>query len=625
MEEKRRKVIAVVVASAIGISTVGLLQKGIHHVFVDNKYSDAVLYLTQKDKTDEFLKDFIESVNSNEYMQEKDFLERSLNEDFIDNFKPFIEEYGNLFNNKEINKFLDGIKTRKINENTFENKYYELYDLMFSMLDKYHKYSNLNKSFVSSIITSYLGHTALNNDYMSYGFEMITGVLPKKDVVKYMFDKDIDGLLEELKKYYCLVDNSKIDKFISLIDEGCKDNLDSENRVRIYNDLDSLYKELLKNKLDKDINFKDTLRGQVAIQYIDGKEVGIDTFYNNLDGIRYDLNYGKYGKVTLFKTKYNPDDKLKVNAIIEEYANDILYQKVNGDSFQRKTLELLSYIVDSSIFKEFNKDNALELLYMELDIYFENKTDLAAFVISLDNGNTIAVKEYLDIFTNIMINKEGSLKNIAEVKSLEQFSDSYIYYHVNGYDMDMNPRYDYENVIKGSKEAEEFFVTIEDFIFGEVDAKPYFKKIRDKYTSDGLLFNDVDNRGIYIERNILTDTFDYKDFSDINVYSSEVKAEQLYLNGKYYVYYRIPKYYKDSECIRLRTNIENDIFEENVNGFVTNIYNYNLGINEDVYLVYIGSKQDLNNFDPVVYKSTYSKLLEINKELDDKKTLSLKK
>lgn len=625
MEEKRRKVIAVVVASAIGISTVGLLQKGIHHVFVDNKYSDAVLYLTQKDKTDKFLKDFIDSVNSNEYMQEKDFLERSLNEDFIENFKPFIEEYGNLFNNKEINKFLDGIKTRKINQNTFENKYYELYDLMFSMLDKYHKYSNLNKSFVSSIITSYLGHTALNNDCMSYGFEMITGVLPKKDVVKYMFDKDIDGLLEELKKYYCLVDNSKIDKFISLIDEGCKDNLDSENRVRIYNDLDSLYKELLKNKLDKDINFKDTLRGQVAIQYIDGKEVGIDTFYNNLDGIRYDLNYGKYGKVTLFKTKYNPDDKLKVNAIIEEYANDILYQKVNGDSFQRKTLELLSYIVDSSIFKEFNKDNALELLYMELDTYFENKTDLAAFVISLDNGNTIAVKEYLDIFTNIMINKEGSLKNIAEVKSLEQFSDSYIYYHVNGYDMDMNPRYDYENVIKGSKEAEEFFVTIEDFIFGEVDAKPYFKKIRDKYTSDGLLFNDVDNRGIYIERNILTDTFDYKDFSDINVYSSEVKAEQLYLNGKYYVYYRIPKYYKDSECIRLRTNIENDIFEENVNGFVTNIYNYNLGINEDVYLVYIGSKQDLNNFDPVVYKSTYSKLLEINKELDDKKTLSLKK
>ena len=184
MEEKRRKVIAVVVASAIGISTVGLLQKGIHHVFVDNKYSDAVLYLTQKDKTDEFL---------------KDFLERSLNEDFIENFKPFIEEYGNLFNNKEINKFLDGIKTRKINENTFENKYYELYDLMFSMLDKYHKYSNLNKSFVSSIITSYLGHTALNNDCMSYGFEMITGVLPKKDVVKYMFDKDIDGLLEELK------------------------------------------------------------------------------------------------------------------------------------------------------------------------------------------------------------------------------------------------------------------------------------------------------------------------------------------------------------------------------------------------------------------------------------------
>ena len=85
------------------------------------------------------------------------------------------------------------------------------------------------------------------------------------------------------------------------------------------------------------------------------------------------------------------------------------------------------------------------------------------------------------------------------------------------------------------------------------------------------------------------------------------------------------KCYEESECIRVRTNIENDKFEEKVNGFVTSIYNYNLGINEDVYLVYIGSKQDLNNFEPVVYKSTYDKLVEYNKQLNTDKVFNLKK
>lgn len=626
MEEKRRKVIAVAVASVIGISGVGLFQKGVHHVFVDNKYSDAVLYLTNKDKTEEFLKDFVDSINSNEYMNKKDrIFDTTLGESFIEDFKPFIEEYGDLFTNKEINIFLNGIKNIKVNEDTLDNKYYELYDLMFNMLDNDYKYSNLNKSFISSIITSYLGHTALNSDYMSYGFEMITSVLPKRVVVRYMFNQNIDGLIEELKKYYCLEDNSKLDKFISLIDEGSLENIDNETKERIYNDLNSLYKELLKNKLEKDISFKDTLRGQVSILYINGEESNIKVYYKSSDGIRYDFSHGKYGNIILFNTKFNPNGKVELNKIIEQYANDILFEKINGDSFQRKTLELLSYIVDSSIFKDFNKNNSLELLYNQLSNYFDNKTELAAFVISLDNGNEIAVKEYLEIFTDIMINKEASLENFAEVKQLEIFSNDYIYYHVNGYNMDMLPRYDYENIVKGSKESEEFFVTIEDFIFSEVDAEPYFKKIRDKYTNDGLLFNDVDSNGIYKERNILNNTYEYKDSVDITVYSSEVNAEQVYINGKYYVYYRIPKFYKDSECIRVRTNIENDKFEENVNGFVTNIYNYDLGVDEEVYLVYMGNKQDLNDYESVVFKTTYDKLIEYNKVVDKDKVLNLKK
>ena len=610
-KETKVAIAALSITGAILLCTNAHVSKGISKLVYSVKYNQAITNTLNINRGTLLRLDIEESIKKNPFFLKERYDNQTEGYTFAKKFNPYLEEYGKYYSGSQVIDLKNVIENEYVIEDTSLNSAYEIYKAMLKTLRVENDFGDgIKKAYASSVIKEHFGYGgALEEGNLYWYFEQVTDILPRHTTAKYIIKGDIDGLIEELTQAYELGSEDKIKEILQLIDNHNLNTVDYEQQKEIVAQIEKLHKEILKNKL-KNEKYKATLQGKIYQEYIDGHE-SYTYYHHTKDGIGYELHSDTYGSISIGTKTIKPTSTKSKSEIIIDSANELLNEEYKSEEkFSTQIIELCSYIIDWQYLTEFDTKNPIGSFWNSLSDYFATESELAEFIIALDNQNKVAVEKYLTIFTSQITKKEATMDSIAELKSLEE------YYHDNSYRHAYNwnkegylSTLSASQVIKGSEEEQNFDIILEDFLFGEVDPEPYFIKARQHLATTALPINDS-NTSIYATRDFRNGNKTYKQTDEVSVYSKEISPQVTTINNKQYVYYKIPEGYENGECIRVRQNIENEKFEEPVNGIKTTIYNYNTGKEEPVILVHIGISIDLSTFEKVVFKENYANMIE---------------
>ena len=617
MKKSTKATIAGLTTAAIIVSlSNSYINKNLTKAVYSIKYNHAITNLLNLDRGELLLIDIKESIGKNAQFKKLTYEDITEGEEFISAFSPYIQQYGKYFSGSQVVELKELLKNDyEIIDDEIIDEKKQLYNGMLNVLNCGDEKGNgLKKAYVTSVIKEHFGYgSVLEENKLYWLYEKIVDIIPREVSSKYIIQNDIDGLIEELTKAYELPTDKEIQEIVSLFDQANLDETNFKESNEISDKIEKIYKELLKNKLNNK-EFAKTLQGRILNEYLNGKDTYINLKHTE-EKTTYQITSKKYGLLHFKSSSIKPDTTLSNDMILITYANELLNLEYNSDDkFSNQTITLCSYIVDWDCLVDFNSNSPVSEFWNSLSNYFSTEKELAEFIIALKDENKIAVEEYLNLVKEIMINKEPTIEQLAEIKSLEEYYYENSYRHAYKFELDAEETdLDSDKVIKGSPEEKHFDIILEDFLFAEVDPEPYFKAIKNAYANSSLLINDMD-KNIYKTRDFKNNLKEYKEKNNITVYSKPVYPKEIYINNKQYVYYSCPEEYIDCEYVRIRQNITNDKFEEPVKGIITNIYNYNTGLNEDIILVHLGNKIDINTFEPIVFKTTYTKIIKEDQE-----------
>lgn len=626
MEKRTKATIAALSAVGVIIAlTNTTVTKGITKAVYSVKYNTLATNLLSVDRGVLLRMDVQDSISKNKEFKKETYGEISEGDDLIKKLTPYLEEYGQYFSGSQVVDFKHILEKEYVIEDSSFNSGLELYDAMLETLHCGKEFGNgIKKAYVTSVIKEHFGYgSVLEEGKLYWIYEQITDILPRHTTAKYIIQNDINGLVEELTSAYELSSPDKIKELVTLIDECNQDNIDYGTQKVLIERIEKTYKEILKNKL-KNKEFAQTLQGRVFQEYIDGHESYVNPNHTK-EGVAYELHSEKYGSINFGSKNVKPTTTISRENILIQYANELLNKEYNSEEkFSTQIIELCSYIVDWDSLTRFNKENPIGDFWNSLSNYFGTEAELAEFLIALNNQNEIAVKEYLSIVTSKLTSEEPTIDTVAELESLDAYYNDNSYRHAYNWNREgYLSTLESSKVIKGSDEEQYFDIILEDFLFGEVDPEPYFKKVREHLASTNLLVNDLKS-SVYDVRDYKKGMRTLKDPTEVMVYSKPVYPKQTTINNKQYVYFVVPSGYEESECVRVHQNIENQKFEDKVLGIQTTMYNYNTGNEDKVILVHLGKTTDLSTFEPVVFKTAYNKIIEYAENIGSKSQHTLR-
>lgn len=593
------------------------VSKGITKAIYSVKYNPLATNLLNVNRGVLLRLDVEDSVSKNKEFSKEKYDDLTEGEDLLTKFTPYLEQYGRYFSGSQVVDLKHILEKEYVIEDSRFNSGLELYNTILEILHCDDEFGNgLKKAYITSVIKEHFGYgSVLEEGKLYWVYELITDILPRHTTAKYIIQNDIEGLVQELTEAYELSSSDKINEIISLIDECNKDNVDYETHKLLTERIEKAFKEILKTKL-KNQDYAQTLQGRVHQEYVDGHDSYINPNHTK-EGLGVSLYSKKYGYINFGTSTINPSTTLSRDKVLIQYANELLKKEYKSDEkFSTQIIELCSYIVDWDYLSNFNEKNPIGDFWNSLSNYFVSEAELAEFIIALENQNQVAVKEYLSIVTSKLTSRDATIESVAELESLEEYYNDNSYRHAYNWNREGSlSTLSSSEVIKGSEEEQQFDIILEDFLFGEVDPEPYFKKIREYLSTTDLIMIDA-KINMYGVRDFRSGIKTIKETEEVMVYSKPISPKQVLINNKQYVYYIIPAGYKNCECVRVKQNIENERIEQHVNGILTTIYNYDTGIDEEVLLVHLGDKKDITTFAPVVFKTTYNKLIEYVQEID---------
>lgn len=624
-KETKVAIAALSVTGAIILCTNAHVSKGITKIGYSLKYNHALTNTFNVNRGTLLKLDLEESIKKNPFFSKERYDNKTEGYDFATKFNPYVEEYGKYFSGSQVVDLKDVIENEYVIEDTSLNSAYEIYKAMLKTLRVNDEFGDgLKKAYASSVIKEHFGYGgALEEGNLYWYFEQVTDILPRHTTAKHIIQGDIEGLIEELTQAYELDSNKKIKEIIELIDKHNLNTMDYEQQKEIVLKIEKLHKEILQTKL-KNEKYKATLQGKIYQEYVDGHD-SYTYYHHTKKGIGYELHSDTYGSISIGSKTIEPTSTKSKDEIIIASANELLKQEYNSEEkFATQIIELCSYIVDWQYLTNFNSENPIKEFMNSLANYFTSETELAEFIIALDNQNQVAVEKYLNIIVSKFTSEQPSMKMVAELKSLEEYYLSNSYRHAYNWNREgYLSTLESSKVIKGSEEEKNFDIILEDFLFGEVDPEPYFQKIRTHFNESNFIISDI-NSNIYDERDFRKGLTTYKKEDEISVYSKEIKPTITKKDNKQYVYYKIPNGFDNGVCVRVRQNIENEKFEEQVNGIKTTIYNYDTGLEEPVILVLIEDSVDLSTLEPVVFKENYVSIATYTSKYDKNNVLTLR-
>lgn len=562
-----------------------------------------------KDDLIEMIKNRMDEIEF--YSREYDgfFTYKRIYSDLIENY---LDKYYSYMTDGQIDQLLDSVENFFPNyayESDVTEKFIEFYpwnnfkDNLFPVESGF----GLYKAF--SLTSSNLSLEGANLD-VTDRFNVLCNLTGYENMLNTLFQGDIEDIINLISKE--THSSSKQSKRLIQLFDNYFEYMQYEDGSGMLEDfleeMDSILAFLFQCKSYCESEFRSSAYAKAFenSKYLKANSLYLDTDYYDNSFI-FELDLDHYGKTLIHLPYYYVNSDLDSNILIDSSATLIFrnaYQEEYYNSYSKRTIQLLSYIVDwnhidyiaNSSFSALEKKKEF---YRILSVYFDSEEEFNQFVVALNDFNENALRRYFEIWKSKMMTGSITIDKLMEFCSFK--NDVIQFYNVK-LDSGESAKY----IERGSKEDIPSKYTVTNYYFSnKYDATYDFDEVLDYFHQSGNVYSEVLSKG-YNNRDFRTGERAFYDESDLTILSSPLQLQRKDLGNGHFIYYYVkPKEYPNGEFVSVYTNLYDERVFNYLDGITTTLVDEVSNQAEEVIIVSLDQEPSING---VYFKGNYFEL-----------------